>query len=442
MSDEVLQRGRVILTHGRCLHALAAAQSLGRRGVEVIGCDEVPLTALSFSRHVRETFTHAPAHDEPAFIASLERAIERYRPEAGRPYVLMPTHRETVALARHRDKLAELITLAAPPIEAIDAVSPKDRLVATARRLHVPTPATWLVGSDDEERRVAAEVDAYPVLVKPADAAGGRGIRRAEDAASLRAVLGEARAGGGEVLLVQAVVGGTDYCVTGLFDRGRAVASMAYHNLRTFPNEGGFGVVRETVDAEPCRAVAERMMAALGWHGVAQVDFRWAGSGDDPPRLIEVNPRFWGGLFHSVESGVDYPWMLYQLAAQGRVEDAPMPRIGTRSKVPLLVMMSALDEVTEDDGRMAQLRETGPRALASLRSGRVWAALSTVGGAVADVLDVGDRVRALRRAMASSEGAVPEALSSDDPAVSLGVLYVLASLVKSGELPEEFKRGS
>ena len=53
---------------------------------------------------------------------------------------------------------------------------------------------------------------------------------------------------------------------------------------------------------------------------MAQLDFRW---GDDPsdPRLIELNPRFFGGLPQAIAAGVDYPWLAYRLAL-GLLQDS------------------------------------------------------------------------------------------------------------------------
>ena len=45
-------KGRAIVTYGRSLISLLIAQSLGMRGIDVIGCDSVPMTVLSFSKYV------------------------------------------------------------------------------------------------------------------------------------------------------------------------------------------------------------------------------------------------------------------------------------------------------------------------------------------------------------------------------------------------------
>ena len=46
--------GRAIVMYGRSLMALEIAYSLGERGIEVIGCDDVDFTVLSFSRFVKK----------------------------------------------------------------------------------------------------------------------------------------------------------------------------------------------------------------------------------------------------------------------------------------------------------------------------------------------------------------------------------------------------
>jgi len=41
---------------------------------------------------------------------------------------------------------------------------------------------------------------------------------------------------------------------------------------------------------------------------------------DGTPFLMEVNARFWGSLQLAIDAGVDFPWLLYQLAT-GRTPD-------------------------------------------------------------------------------------------------------------------------
>jgi hypothetical protein len=108
---------------------------------------------------------------------------------------------------------------------------------------------------------------------------------------------------------------------------------MTYRNLRSYPVKSGTGVLRETVDVPAIERIGSDLLAQMDWHGVAEVDFRWDG-GEGQPWLIEVNPRFWGGLTQAVETGYDYPHLLYQLAVRGHVDphDALRVRVVARAK--------------------------------------------------------------------------------------------------------------
>ena len=79
------------------------------------------------------------------------------------------------------------------------------------------------------------------------------------------------------------------------------------------------------------RKTAEDLLAALGWVGVAMAEFK-VDPRDGRPKLLEVNPRFWGSLNHAIVCGVDFPWLLYRMAMEGDVEPQGEYRVGVRSR--------------------------------------------------------------------------------------------------------------
>lgn len=440
-STEMTPAGRVILTHGRSLMALAAARSLGEHGVEVIGCDDSPMMALSFSRYVTRTFLHAAKIDgEEAFIASLVAAVQAHAPEDDRPYVLMPIHEDTPMIARHRHRFEPYIKVTTPSIEAIGQVFPKDRLVPTAERLDVPIPPTRLVDSAADLREAAAAIG-LPLFVKPATATGGRGITKVDTPEGLDEAWELAAASAKEgAILAQGMAPGEDYCLTALCQDGHVRAQMAYRNLETFPGEGGFGVLRETVEPGPMPAIAERLLEPLGWTGVIEMDFRWDGDPDSTPKLLEINPRFWGGLFQSLESGVQYPWLLYCLFVHGAVPESPSPRIGQRTKVPLLWLLGAIEDLAEDTGRFEQLEAAWSEAGQHLRGGSWWQGLGQLTQALWEsILPSRSRQRFDEKWQRAAE-ARAELFTAEDPYAGLGLLYTIGYLIRNGRLPEEMRR--
>jgi 3-methylcrotonyl-CoA carboxylase alpha subunit len=104
------------------------------------------------------------------------------------------------------------VTFVGPPPAAIEAMGDKIRAKQTVSAAGVPVvPGRNLAGmSDDDLVEAAAEVG-YPVLVKPSAGGGGKGMRRVEDPADLRAALESARreargAFGDDTLLIERFV--------------------------------------------------------------------------------------------------------------------------------------------------------------------------------------------------------------------------------------------
>lgn len=428
-------QGRVILTYGRSLMALVIARSLAQRGVEVIGCDDVGMTVLSFSKHVQETFTVAPWDREPEqFLEDLEYAVREYAPNDGRPYVLMPVFREIDLIARNRKRFEPTIKIAAPDIRSIELVTPKDRLAALAKEADLNVPETWRPANQQALRDLAPKLT-FPLIVKPVDGAGGRGVSCVNTVSDLEARAAEL--GFETPPLIQECIEGEDYCVPVLARNGEVTAIMAYRNVTTFPREAGAGAVRETVDAEPFRAEAEKLVAATSWNGVAQLDFRWNGKTRDAPKLIEVNARFWAGIFHSVESGVNFPWLLYLQTIGAQALPEAEAEIGATTKTSGAWLLATIEDVAASDAHFNAAAEAWREAKEHAKSGELWAAIENAGAAVGKSLKIGDALERLRISMRDLKDAPSELSTAKDPMVGLGALFVLSSLVRHGKLPPE-----
>ncbi|WP_269537423.1 ATP-grasp domain-containing protein [Cerasicoccus fimbriatus] len=433
--ENATSKGRVIVTYGRSIIALAIAHSLGKRGVEVIGCDDVELTVLQFSKYVQDTFLHRLAKENPeGYLEDLIENIERYKPENGEPYVLIPSFRDATIIAKHRERLEKHIIVAAPDISSIDAVLSKAAFAKTAEANELPIPQTLV--ADSVEELQDRENFPEPAIVKPPDSHGGRGIRICQTKEEAVRYCHEIVDAGGEMPVVQAAVPGEDYCFAALCDHGQLVAHMAYQNLQQFPIDKGQGVVRKTVDDAPFRASAEKLLAAVNWHGIAQIDFRWDGQGE--PMLIEVNPRFWAGLVHSVESGVDFPWLLFQIMT-GQSPEPNEAKVDVTTNTPGLRWLSALQDCIDSNESFEELGRHWENFTAQLEGKRWEAAWRSFADFMTTEIDTESTKAKWRQLKKQSENAHSDLLLEDDPQAALGLLFVVSSLIRHGDLPEEFK---
>jgi predicted ATP-grasp superfamily ATP-dependent carboligase len=303
----------------------------------------------------------------------------------------------------------------------------------------LPIPKTAVVDSADEFQK-AAEKFPYPAFVKARRLAAAVGIKQVHDAADAIATAvhfaNEFKLGSESYPLLQQAVPGDDYCTTFLFDHGQPRATMTYHNLRTYPVKSGTGVLRETVDAPAMEHTGAALLSSLGWHGVAEVDFRWDGKSAEP-MLIEVNPRFWGGLTQSVASGWDYPYMLYRLAVDGTVAAVDPKNNRAKTETPVMAVLATLTEIIEDDSRLETMHAAFDELKADGGRGDRINALRDFFKNLEQSVDAKGRFDRARALLADHHNTVSDVLSWDDPLPALGVLYPLAVFMKHGKISTE-----
>lgn len=402
-----LSKGRVIVTHGRSVMALIAIHSLAKKGVEVIACDEIDLTLAKFSKYTKAHFIHAPKDNLEQYLSDIEAAVKRYKPDDDRPYVLMPIHRDSMIIAKYKDRFEPLIKVACPEFESVNMLHPKDHFYNFANQIGLRIPKSFQVSDINQ---IIDQLE-FPVLVKPIDGTAGRGIVIVQTKENLQEAYNSVKEKSCCMPIVQEFISGEDYCFAGIYQQGELKAHMAYHNIYNFPRPAGAGIMRETVDDSPFIDIASQLMKKLKWNGVAEIDFRWDGNPNNQAYAIEVNPRFWGGLFQSVESGIDFPWLLYELTVTGKIIEKQSAIIGTKTKIPLLWFISAVQdlfgkkEISENENKF-------------------------------DLLKI---LKELIELHEKGDEANNEFIFQDDPYVFLGVLYIISSLIKRGELPPEVK---
>jgi hypothetical protein len=174
---------------------------------------------------------------------------------------------------------------------------------------------------------------------------------------------------------------------------------------------------------------------------VAELDFRWEGTAEAQPHLIEVNPRFFGGLIQSVESGWDYPWLLYRLAVDGHVEPVKDKHADVRTETPVLAFLATLQEIAENERGMAALNDAWGQAKEEFRSGSKRQGVRKLFRGVRDYFDVKARFNKARQLLEEHKDNIYDVLSRDDPAAALGVLYPLAVFLRHGKVNLELITG-
>lgn len=304
----------VILTYCWNRVGYTILKSLHSKGLKVWAADTSKKNICSMSKFCTGSFIYPDSFkEEDAFIKVLKEKITELRPR-----VLMPTHDESVVIMRHRDEFPKELIIPYENADKLLMLANKAESTEVARKAGVVIPEIY--HSVDEVKR-------YPVVFKTVIGNSAKGVYFPKNREELLKLMDEHK---DEETLLQEWISGTDYSVDCVRWDGFCKMSV-YHALVTKTDGGGTTTQREIVEMPQLEAEAKKLMDAVDFHGVCGMDFRY-----DPETnkiaYIETNARFTGGLATPVAAGFDIPWVVYQLATEGKYDEPINVRIGTRTK--------------------------------------------------------------------------------------------------------------
>ena len=126
--------------------------------------------------------------------------------------------------------------------------------------------------------------------------------------------------------------GGGTFGFSALFDEASNVkAAFVHKKLRMYPVQGGPSTLREGVEHPQVMELGLSLLKSLNWTGVGMVEFK-VDPRDGIPKLMEVNPRFWGSLELAIVSGVDFPYLILKMARGENFEPILHYPVGRRCR--------------------------------------------------------------------------------------------------------------
>ena len=192
-----------------------------------------------------------------------------------------------------------------PNQEMFETVADKWQFANFLAKNNIPSPVTIIYRDDAGFEQDILNLS-YPVLIKPTHGSGGKGIKLFSTISELKLHLEKEQKDG--KLIVQSFINGYDIDCSVLCKDGKV---LAYTIQKGFiPSKDAFGPPAgvEFLDHDQVYDVVQRLMKTLNWSGVAHIDLRYD-EDDGQPKIIEINPRYWGSLIGSLIAGVNFPYL-------------------------------------------------------------------------------------------------------------------------------------
>jgi len=332
-SSANIKRSVLISDAGDCRGDLPIVRSLGVRNVATTLLTQGVLVPSLFSRwHSDRICCPSPDANLEGFVAALLRIVRT------RKYsTIFPIGDNSLrSISEHRDQLTPYLNLALPSHESIVKALDKSQTLNAAEEIGIPTPQTFRARNTAEVMEISTRIQ-YPAVIKPrrsyvldrngkAHYARPFYVNSASELLSTYVRVNE----NFPMPLIQEYVPGHNISVALLFDRGEPKAACFIRVYRAIPITGGTSVLRESIPPDSTlMRYASDLLRSMNWHGVAEVEFR-VDSRDSIPKLMEINARFWGSMNVAIESGVDFPYLLYLLAMGKRIRPVFNYRFGVK----------------------------------------------------------------------------------------------------------------
>lgn len=325
---------KVLVLDGRQRSALALVRSLGRHGISItVGEDGHPCLA-SVSKYCRHRFTYeSPSKGPRPFIDSILKELksEKYA------MILPMTDITCYLISEFRDEISRFTQVPMVDRETFAKASEKSELIDICKNLGLPVPQTWKIEKRTDIENIIPGLQ-FPVVIKPRRSRylidNGwilTGVSYANSPEELRQKINNYNPKL-PLPLIQERIPGAGAGTFVIFNKGELRAIFSHKRIREKPPSGGVSVLCESAPISPLmRDYSIKLMKALGWHGVAMVEFK-IDSRDNIPKIMEINGRFWGSLQLSINAGVDFPYMLYRMTQDGDIPEQSDYKIGVQSR--------------------------------------------------------------------------------------------------------------
>ena len=288
-------------------------RSLGREGVRVVGISYKRFPVGSTSKFCSKYYRCPDYRKDPVeFLEWLEEIckIEKFD-------VFYPLEDVILSLCvQNPGYWNRYVNAVLPSAESLDNCYDKWKTIQIAHQCGISTPLTYCPNDIDEAASIASCWQGKAVI-KPRKSSGSRGIVYVDNPADIVDTYQKVASFYPRPLIQEKIPNsGMGLGVFALFNKKcKLTAIFGHKRLREFPVSGGPSTLRTSYRDEQLFDQTIRLFKEIGFSGVAMAEYK-LDERNNQPKLLEINPRFWGSIQLAISSGVNFP-VLYHKTALG-----------------------------------------------------------------------------------------------------------------------------
>jgi predicted ATP-grasp superfamily ATP-dependent carboligase len=219
-------------------------------------------------------------------------------------------------IAENRTKLDPLAHIEIAKLESLRLAGSKKRTYELAKALGVPYPKTIYPRDFDEVKEISRNIK-YPVVIKPINEGYSRPLYPRTPQELLDRYRGMCQKNylskDNFPMIQEYIVADSTHSFSALYQSGVCKRVFMWNEIRSIPASGGVSTYSESIYDLKVKEYGLKLLDALEWHGVANIEFK-LDKRDNQFKLMEINPKFWASVEVASQSGIDFPYLLCQMA--------------------------------------------------------------------------------------------------------------------------------
>ena len=275
--------------------------------------DIKPYDYLFKSKHIHQYYK-IPAAQEGSddFSEGLIALLKEHAYDMILPFGNDANH----AVNRAQDEISKYTKVLTTSRQTHEIAYDKEATFNHCKKVGIDCPATFSDYDETDLLPIANDLK-YPAVIKARSGSGVKaGLRYANNPQELiekyreiSQLITENNRDGYANPIIQEFIPGYVHDACLLFENGKVLCVLTQIRHLMYPIYGGVGAINYTTHNKELTDVAIRLMESLSWNGPAQVEFKYD-ERDRKYKLIEINPKLWGTLDLSIQSGVSFPRMI------------------------------------------------------------------------------------------------------------------------------------
>jgi predicted ATP-grasp superfamily ATP-dependent carboligase len=311
-----LSTDQVVIPRGEHFVALAIVRSLGKKGIRTAVISEHPNAMALSSKYCNKKIV-------------ADNSFKPYESFSENDLIMPTDENLMIELANNRGRYH--CSLAFPDHHVLNTAFNKKSVLEHAYESDIPCPVTFFPKDSDDIRNQLHTID-FPAVIKPIRGLSGRGISFVNSADELVNSYEETRKQFDQLMIQEKIPYTERYSVACLMNFEHCMRRFCVLKvIRCYPISTGPATIVESVNRPDLVAMADTLLQSINFSGIAEVEFV-IDKRNDTPKLMEINPRFWGSLQGAISAGVDFPSLLYTLFQEGDIDNNNVYRTGVRTR--------------------------------------------------------------------------------------------------------------